>query len=267
MAMLRGNPNPARGFKVHDHPPGGALKQRDRQHGSLGPVLFILTAVPILLGLFGVPAFAHQLSAQDEALLRIARVKYGGGGDWYSDPSSLPNLLEEFRRRTGIRTAPREDVVALSSEKLFSFPFLYLTGHGAIKLTEEEAENLRRYLLRGGFLFADDNYGMNVHFVRTMKQVFPEKDLEAIPASHPVFSCFYVLPGLPKIHEHDGKPPLARGIFHEGRLLVFYSHESDIGDGLEDPEVHGDPAEKRELAVRMATNVLFYALTQVNSVP
>jgi hypothetical protein len=227
----------------------------------------LLAPAPGPAGLGACPAHAAELTARDESLIRIGRVKYGGGGDWYSDPSSLPNLLREFELRTGIRTADHDDVVSLTDQRLYSFPFLYMTGHGAIKLSDAEAENLREHLLRGAFLFADDNYGMDEHFRRAMRQVFPEKELTPIPPSHPIFSCYYKLQGLPKIHEHNGKPPEALGIFEGDRLLVFYSYESDIGDGLEDPEVHGDPPAKRELAMRMACNVLFYALTQITAIP
>ena len=194
--------------------------------------------------------------------LRIARVKYGGGGDWYSDPSSLTNLLEEFERRTGIPAAKDEKVLELGDPELSSFPFLYITGHGNVSLTPLERERLRSHLLGGGFLYADDNYGMDRSFRRIMTELFPELELATVPLDHAIYNCFYRLDGPPKIHEHDGRPPEGLGIFDAGRLMVFYTYESDIGDGLEDPDVHGDPPEKREAAVRMAVNVLFYALTR-----
>jgi hypothetical protein len=197
-----------------------------------------------------------------EVRLRIARVKYGGGGDWYSDPSSLTNLLEEFERRTGVPTAKDEKVIELSDPELSSFPFLYITGHGNVSLNGEERERLRRHLLGGGFLYADDNYGMDGSFRRTMTELFPERRLVRVPLDHAIYDCFYDLDGPPKIHEHDGRPPEGLGIFDADRLMVFYTYESDIGDGLEDPDVHGDPPEKREAAIRMAVNVLFYALTR-----
>jgi hypothetical protein len=185
--------------------------------------------------------------------LRIARVKYGGGGDWYSDPSSLTNLLEEFELRTGIPTARDEKVIELGDPELSSFPFLYMTGHGNISLTGEERERLRGHLRRGGFLFADDNYGMDASFRRMIGELFPESGLVTVPLDHEIYTSFYRL---------DGEPPEGLGVFDAGRLVVFYTHESDIGDGLEDPDVHGDPPAKREAAVRMAVNVLFYALTR-----
>jgi hypothetical protein len=198
----------------------------------------------------------------EEYGVRIARVKYGGGGDWYADPSSIPNWLEEFERRTGIRTQKEEKVVALTDEDLRAYPFLYITGHGTIRLAPEELSALRRHLEAGGFLYADDNYGMDKSFRAMVKQLFPEEQLEPLPGSHPIYHSYYDLPGLPKIHEHDGKPPQGFGITIDGRLVLYYSYESDIGDGLEDPNVHDNPPNKRELAVKMAVNILMYAITQ-----
>lgn len=198
----------------------------------------------------------------EEYGIRIARVKYGGGGDWYADPSSIPNWLEEFERRTGIRTQKEEKVVSLTDEDLRAYPFLYVTGHGTIRLSPEELSALRRHLEAGGFLYADDNYGLDKSFRAMVGQLFPEEQLEQLPGSHPIYHSFYDLPGLPKIHEHDGKPPQGFGITIDGRLVLYYSYESDIGDGLEDPNVHDDPPDKRELAVKMAVNILLYAITQ-----
>ncbi len=203
---------------------------------------------------------------EEEYGIRIARVKYGGGGDWYSDPSSIPNWLREFERRTEIKTYAEEKIVNLTDENLRAYPFLYMTGHGTIRLTQEELNALRRHLEAGGFLYADDNYGMDESFRAMAKRLFPEKELEELPDSHPIYHIFYDLPGLPKIHEHDGKPPQGLGISIDGRLAVFYTYESDIGDGLEDPLVHNDTEEKRELAMRMAVNILMYAITQ-NAIP
>jgi hypothetical protein len=201
-----------------------------------------------------------------EYAIRIARVKYGGGGDWYSDPSSIPNWLREFQKRTGIETYPEEKVISLTDENLRAFPFLYMTGHGTIRATVEEIKALREYLESGGFLYADDNYGMDKSFRAFVHELFPEKELEELSNSHPIYHVFYDLPGLPKIHKHDGKRPQGLGITLNGRLVLFYSYESDIGDGLEDPRVHNDPEEKRELAMRMAVNILMYAIAQ-NALP
>jgi hypothetical protein len=198
----------------------------------------------------------------DEYGVRVARVKYGGGGDWYSDPSSIPNWLREFERRTGIHTHREEKIVGIMDENLRAFPFLYMTGHGTVRLTPDEIRILRHHLEAGGFLYADDNYGMDNSFRELVRLLFPEKEFERIPNSHPIYHVFYDLPGLPKIHEHDGNPPQGYGITLDGRLVLFYTFESDIGDGLEDPRVHNDSAEKRELAIQMAVNILMYAITQ-----
>ncbi|HEC78552.1 MAG TPA: DUF4159 domain-containing protein [candidate division WOR-3 bacterium] len=192
----------------------------------------------------------------------IARVKYSGGGDWYSDPSSLPNLLREIRERTSIRTPLKEDIVEISDPDLFKYPYLYLTGHGNIHFSDKELKILRSYFAAGGFLHADDNYGMDSSFRREIKKVFPDSPLVELPLDHPIYHSFYDFPdGLPKIHEHDGKPAQGFGIFYEGRLVVFYTYQCDLGDGWENPEVHNDPPEKREAAFRMGINIVVYSLT------
>lgn len=205
------------------------------------------------------PAVAARPSAGGQ--VRIARLHYDGGGDWYCDPSSLPNWQELLRTRTTVATAAREVVVTLDSEDLYRYPFMYLTGHGRISLSETEVQILRRYLEAGGFLYADDSYGLDPSFRQMMEVLFPDDPLVPLPASHPIYHCFYDLPGLPKIHRHDGEPAQGFGVTREGRLVVFYSYSSDIGDGLEDYAVHGDPAPSREAAAQMAVNILIYALT------
>ena len=225
----------------------------------VGP--FLSAAIVITLYTF-VYAQMPKGDPAEEFGVRIARVKYGGGGDWYADPSSIPNWLAEFEQRTGVKTQPEEKVVSLTDENLRAYPFLYMTGHGTVRLTPEELSALRRHLEAGGFLYADDNYGMDVSFRATVRELFPEEQLEALPVSHPIYHSFYDLPGLPKIHEHDGKPPQGYGVTIDGRLVLFYTYESDIGDGLEDPSVHGDSPDKRELAVKMAVNILMYAIMQ-----
>jgi hypothetical protein len=226
---------------------------------------FLVLAITLLTATAG-SATVPVGEPGEEYGLRIARVKYGGGGDWYSDPSSIPNWLKEFEKRTGIKTHSEEKVVSLTDENLRAFPFLYLTGHGSVRATPEEIDALRDHLESGGFLYADDNYGMDESFRRFVRQLFPEKELEELPNSHPIYHVFYDLPGLPKIHEHDGKTPQGFGVTVKGRLVLYYTYESDIGDGLEDPRVHNDPVEKRELAIRMAVNILMYAITQ-NALP
>ncbi|MGQ9702733.1 MAG: DUF4159 domain-containing protein [bacterium] len=193
----------------------------------------------------------------------IARLKYSGGGDWYTDPSSLPNLLQAINERTTIRAAPREVVVELTDPDLFKYPYLYMTGHGEVRFSEEEIKILRNFLTSGGFLHADDCYGMDSSFRREMKKVFPDSPLIELPFDHPIYHSFYDFPeGLPKIHEHDNKPAQGFGIFYQNRLVVFYSYESDLGCGWEDPTVHNDPPEKREAALRMGINIVVYYLTQ-----
>ncbi|MCX7994344.1 MAG: DUF4159 domain-containing protein [candidate division WOR-3 bacterium] len=193
----------------------------------------------------------------------IARLKYGGGGDWYCDPSSLPNLLKAINERTTIRAASKEVVIELTNPELFKYPYLYMTGHGNVKFSDKEVKILRDYLINGGFLHADDCYGMDSSFRREMARVFPESPLIELPFDHPIYHSFYDFPdGLPKIHEHDNKPAQGFGIFYNNRLVVFYSYETDLGDGWEDPDVHNDPPEKREQALRMGINIVVYALTQ-----
>ncbi len=193
----------------------------------------------------------------------LARLKYSGGGDWYSNPSSLPNLLRALGERTTVPVASTEERrVAITDEELFTYPFLYMNGHGTVRFSEDEAERLRRYLTSGGFLFADDNYGMDQSFRQALRRVFPDQSLVEVPLDHPIYRAFYDLSnGLPKVHEHDGQEPVGLGIFHEGRLVLFYSYEADIGDGLEDAGVHRDPPNVREAALQMAINIVVYALT------
>ena len=193
----------------------------------------------------------------------IARLKYSGGGDWYNDPSSLPNMLEYLRQHTSIRAAQEEARVSLVDEDLFSYPFLFMTGHGRISFSTKEAERLYIYLTNGGFLFADDDYGMDKHFHREMKKVFPDKDMIEIPFSHAIFHNHYDFPsGLPKIHEHDGGPPKAFAYFHNGRMVAFYAANTNISDGWADPDVHGDPLSVREKALQMGANIIIYSMTQ-----
>ena len=194
--------------------------------------------------------------------VRVARLQYDGGGDWYCDPSSLPNWLELFRERTGIPTAEREAVVTPDSEDLYLYPFLYVSGHGRIALSDPAVAELRRYLDAGGFLYADDNYGLDPSFRTLVARLYPDAELKPLGADHPVFRAWYRLPGLPKIHHHDGEPAQAFGVTKNGRLVILYTWSADIGDGLEDSHVHGDSPEAREAAARMAVNILMYALTR-----
>jgi hypothetical protein len=221
-------------------------------------ISLMILATGLLVG-----ALASAVSARTNDLgrVQIARLHYEGGGDWYCDPSSLANWLDLFAARTGISTVATEAVVTLDSEDLYRYPFLYVSGHGRIALDENDLLELRRYLEAGGFLYVDDNYGLDPSFRTMVSALFPDRELAPIASSHPIYHAFYDLPGLPKIHQHDGEPAQGFGVSKEGRLMLFYSFSSDIGDGLEDPEVHGDPAAAREAAARMAVNILMYALT------
>ncbi len=219
--------------------------------------LFVHVLMPV--------ASAASAVAPADPPLTIAQLEYDGGGDWYANPSALPNLLREIRERTGL---PIEDTrrvtVKLTDPNLRDYPYLYMTGHGNVRFSPQEIEALRAYLLSGGFLHVDDNYGLDASFRREIKRVFPDKELVELPSSHPVYHAFYDFPkGLPKIHLHDGKPAQGFGLFHEGRLILFYSYESDLGNGWEDPDVHGNPPEAREAALRMGVNLFLFALAQV----
>ena len=193
----------------------------------------------------------------------IARIHYGGGGDWYSDPSSIPNLLNFLKSNTSISAKSDEIRIKLTDENIFQHPYLYLTGHGNIKFSDKEVIILRNILMNNGFLHADDNYGMDNSFRREMKRVFPNKELIALPNDHPIFNNYYNFPnGLPKIHEHDGKPPEALALFENDRIVVLYTYESDLGDGWEDESVHQNPWEIREAALKMGVNIIYFSLTQ-----
>jgi hypothetical protein len=193
--------------------------------------------------------------------MTIGRLHYDGGGDWYANPSSLPNLLKAIATRTVLRVGPREKVVQLGDDDLWSVTYLHMTGHGNVRFSDAELTTLRRWLLAGGFLHASDNYGMDESFRREMTRLFPDRPLEEVPLTHPVYHLVYDFPrGLPKIHEHDGKPAQGFGIFIDGRLAVFYDYQSDLGDGWEDPEVHHDAAEKHEAALRMGVNLFAYTV-------
>ena len=219
-----------------------------------------------VLALVALLALALGAAAQSRPGAReftIARLKYGGGGDWYEDRTSLVNLLRGVRERTSIPAAgEQEAVVEPGAAALFQYPFVFACGHGNMKLTPIEVDNLRRYLTSGGFLWVDDDFGIEPSFRREMKKVFPDDKLVELPFSHPIFHGLYEFPGgLPKIHEHDGGPARAFGIVHDGRLVVFFSYDCDLGDGLEDEDVHHDPPEKREAALKMALNIVHYTLT------
>lgn len=190
----------------------------------------------------------------------IATLKYGGGGDWYGNPTGLPNLIAFCNAQINTSISEKPNVVDTGSIDIFQYPFLHMTGHGNVFFSEEDANNLRNYLISGGFLHIDDNYGMNEFIRKELLKVFPNKELQELPANHPIFSIAYPFPnGLPKIHEHDGLRPQAFGIYHEDRLVLLFTFESDLGDGWENPEIHNDPESVRLKALQMGANIIKYA--------
>lgn len=194
--------------------------------------------------------------------IKIAKLKYDGGGDWYANKTALPNLIAFCNRNLQTSIAEEEDIVEVGSPDLFTYPYVYMTGHGNVKFSDSQAENLRKYLLAGGFLHIDDNYGLDP-FVRVeMKKVFPNKEFVELPFDHPIYHQKYEFDGgLPKIHEHDGKPSQGFGIIHQGRLVCFYSYESDLGNGWEDQVIYNDPEALRQEALKMGANIIIYAFT------
>ncbi len=208
------------------------------------------------------PAVRPDAAAVPAPRLAIARLQYDGGGDWYANPSSIPNLIKAIRTRTSLPIDPTEGRVTLGDDRLWEYPFLHLTGHGNITFSDTEVGRLREYLARGGFLHIDDNYGLDEHIRRELRKVFPDRELVDVPLSHPVYHLVYDFPkGLPKIHEHDGKPARGFGIFLGTRLAVYYSWSTDLGNGWEDIGTYPtDPQELHEQALRMGVNLFSYAV-------
>jgi len=204
-----------------------------------------------------------QTATRPSSAVKIARLKYSGGGDWYNDPRGEINLLKFVAANAPVDVEPAYEFVEATDEKFFTYPFVFLTGHGNISFSEAEASRIRTYLENGGFIYADDDYGMDKAFRRELKKIFPDQALVELPFSYGLYDCFYDFPnGPPKTHEHDKKNPQGFGIFHNGRLVLYYTYESNPSDAWNDPEVHGDPPAKREEALRFGTNVLVWALTQ-----
>ena len=202
-----------------------------------------------LILLFSTGCFAQE----------IALLKYSGGGDWYANPTSLPNLIKFCNQNINTRIKAKPATVEPGSPDLFSYPFVHMTGHGNVVFNDNDVINLRNYVTSGGFLHIDDNYGLDQYFRKEVKKIFPNNDLVEIPASHPIFQKPYSFPaGIPKIHEHDGKRPQAFGIFIEGRLVLLYTYETDLGDGWEDQEVNNDPVDVRQKALKMGANIMNY---------
>lgn len=224
---------------------------------KINKIMFLRKIFFVLILYFALPCL---LSGQN---YQIALLKYGGGGDWYSNPTALPNLVEFANENIGTDISHDIPTVETGSQSIFNYPYVYMTGHGNVHFTSSEAENLRKYLEAGGFLHVDDNYGLAPYFREEIKKVFPDHELVELPYSHPIYHQEFSFPeGLPKIHEHDGKPPQGFGIIYEGRLVLFYSYESDLGNGWEDPEVHGNPEDIRLKALRMGANILQYVFNR-----
>lgn len=193
---------------------------------------------------------------------KIAKLRYGGGGDWYANKTALPNLIRYCNEQLSMNLTTEEDAVDVGSRDIFSYPYIYMTGHGNVVFTPEEAENLRNYLVGGGFLHVDDNYGLDKFIRIELKKVFPELELVELPFDHPIYHQKFDFPkGLPKIHEHDGKPSQGFGLIYEGRLVLFYSYECDLGNGWEDQRIHNDPETKRQEALQMGANLLSFVFT------
>ena len=205
-----------------------------------------------------------QIASYAQNSLKIAKLKYNGGGDWYAAKTALPNLIEFCNKELNMTLALEEDIVEAGSKDIFLYPYIFMTGHGNVVFSESEASNLRTYLLGGGFLHIDDNYGLDKYIRLELKKVFPELELVELSADHPVYHQKFKFPkGLPKIHEHDGKPSQGFGLIYEGRLVVFYSFECDLGNCWEDASIHNDPEAKRRLAFEMGANLISYCFTNV----
>lgn len=211
---------------------------------------------------FVICAVVLSFSFEKTPSYKFAVLKYNGGGDWYANPTSLPNLVKYCNKNLSTNINPETDFVHVGSSEIFNYPFLHMTGHGNVIFSGEEASNLRTYLENGGFLHIDDNYGMDKFIRVQLKKVFPEQELIELPFTHPIFHQKYKFKnGLPKIHEHDNKPPQGFGLFHKGKLVVFYTYETDLGDGWEDAEVHKDSQSSRTEALKMGANIVNFALS------
>ena len=217
----------------------------------------------MILYRFIILTFISSIFTQIPGAFSITRIHYGGGGDWYADPSSIPNLLNYVERTTNMTVNKMEQRAKIGEDLFHRSPYLYMTGHGNVKFTDDDAFTLRDHLLAGAFLHTDDNYGMDKSFRREMEKVFPDKEWVELPPSHDIFKIHFSLPtGLPKVHEHDKKRPQALGLFDDGRLIVLYTFESDLGDGWEDEGVHHDDHQIRTTALQMGTNIIVYVLSQ-----
>ncbi|MCO5248170.1 MAG: DUF4159 domain-containing protein [Chitinophagales bacterium] len=206
---------------------------------------------------------AYTVFAQNKGTVKLGLLKYNGGGDWYANPTSLPNLAEFCNQNLNMNISKDIQEVDPSSPQIFNYPFIHITGHGNVVFSPQEVRNIRAYLISGGFLHISDNYGLDKFIRREMKKVFPELDFVELPFSHPIYHQKFDFPnGLPKIHEHDNKPPQGFALIYKGRVVCFYDYETDLGDGWEDQVVHNDPYEIRLKALKMGANIIQYALTE-----
>ncbi len=204
-----------------------------------------------------------SLSPTVEGQIKLAKLKYDGGGDWYANKTALPNLIEFCNTQLRIGLSKEEATVSVASPELFFYPYVYMTGHGNVVFSDADTKNLRKYLIAGGFLHIDDNYGLDKFIRLEMKKVFPELEFVEIPFGHSIYHQKFDFPkGLPKIHEHDGNPAQGLGLFFEGKLICFYSYESDLGNGWEDQSIHKDPETLRQEALKMGANIIAYCFTQ-----
>lgn len=209
----------------------------------------------VVFSIFSVILFCLQFSAQEAGIL-----KYDGGGDWYANPTAIPNLIKFTNENCNTSISENPETVEANSDDIFNFPILFMTGHGNVLFSNEDIENLRNYLTSGGFLHISDNYGLDKFIRRELKKLFPSLELQEIPENHPIFNQTFNFPkGIPKIHEHDKKPAQAFGLFFEGRLIVFYDYETDLSDGWEDEIIHNNPKEVRLKALKMGANIIEYA--------
>ena len=216
--------------------------------------IFIFTVIFFII-------FESNFANNSISDINVVRIKYAGGGDWYGNKTTFINVFEKLKQSTGMNTAYKEVAYSLEDKEFFNYPIAYIAGHGNIKFNDNEIRRLRKYLTSGGFLFADDDYGMDVSFRREMKKVFPELNFVELPFKHKIYHQYYSFAnGLPKIHEHAGGPPKGLGLIYEGRLVVFYSLNTDLSDGCENAEIHNDPPQKRQQALNMVINIILYAL-------
>lgn len=219
--------------------------------------IIILISLPLILG-----ASPFSALAQENGSFRIARIKYRGGGDWYNDPSSLTNMINYLKKYVSTDLDVQYDDISIGSPDLFKYPFAFMTGHGNITLNEAEIENVRKYLDNGGFLYIDDDYGFDKYVRKILKEIFPGTKMVELPFSHPIYHQVFDFPnGCPKIHKHDGKPAQGFGIYRKGRLVLYYTYQTNLADGWADPEIHKDPQVIRQKAFKMGVNLFVYALT------